>query len=141
MRRFVSSMLLGFVVVAMTACSGAVKFQVKGNQATAAGADAVVVADIDQSNALTKLNFRGENLPPPSRIDKESNHFVLWARKDANSQWVRVGSLTYDPESRKGIFEGTASEASFDLQLTTEKVPNPTSPSTKVVFEQRVQKN
>ncbi len=63
---------------------------------------------------------------------------MLWTRKDSAANWGRIGTLTYDASDRKGLFNGTAPETSFELIMTAEENASPPSPSSEIVFSQKV---
>jgi hypothetical protein len=139
-RSFVVSLAaIVLAAAASVACGGPLTYQVQGSQ-VATGADAKVVADVDEAKHQTKLTVEAENLAPPDRISESAKVFVLWQRKNADAPWSRIGTLEYDADKRKGKFEGTVPESSFDFEVSAEAEPNVASPSGKVVFDKRVAK-
>ena len=139
----VRSLVFSFALVALAssavACGGPLTYQVQGTP-MANGADAKVVAEVDETKHQTKIAVEAENLAPPERISEAGKVFVLWQRKGADAAWSRIGTLEYDGDKRKGKFEGTVPEAAFDFALSVEPEANVASPSGKTVFEKRVAK-
>ncbi len=136
---FVSFALVALASSAAVACGGPLTYQVQGTQ-MANGADAKVVAEVDEAKHQTKLMVEAENLAPPGRIADSGKVFVLWQRKGSDAAWSRIGTLDFDADKRKGKFEGTVPEVSFDFTLSVEPEPNVASPSGKTVFEKHVAK-
>lgn len=139
----VRSLVASFSFVALAAssvaCGGPLSYQVQGSP-MATGADAKVVAEVDEAKHQTKLAVEAENLAPPERIADAGKVFVLWQRKSSDAAWSRIGTLDYDGDKRKGKFEGTVPEAAFDFALSVEPQADVASPSGKTVFEKRVAK-
>jgi hypothetical protein len=129
----------GLILCALLAgCGGPLRFAAKGTE-RAPGADAAIVAKVDEKASVTHLTITTEHLAPPDRLKDGGSKFVVWARKDDDAPWSRVGALTYDPETRKGdLAEASVPQTSFDLVITVEKEADPASPSPDVVFSQRV---
>ncbi len=130
------SLLLTVLVLAIASC-GPLKYELKGT-ALATGADALITADVKKDQALTMLEIKATNLPPPDRVMAGSSVFVVWQRKDSGAQWTRVGVLTYAEDPREGTFMATVPELSFEVQITAEKEPSPASPGPDAVFFQKV---
>ena len=71
---------------------------------------------------------------------RESNlGLIEYVRDHLQSLGLAV-RLSYDADKRKGKFEGTVPESSFDFEVSAEAEPNVASPSGKVVFDKRVAK-
>lgn len=124
---------------AIVACGGPLTYQVQGTQ-MATGADAKVVAEVDEAKHQTRLVVETVNLAPPERVADSGKVFVLWQRKGGDVAWARIGTLDYDADKRKGKFEGTVPESAFDLVISAEHEASVASPSGKTVFEKRVAK-
>ena len=130
--------LVGALALASAACGGPLRYSVRGTP-RAAGADADVEAHVNRGQSNTRLEVRATNLPPPDRVAAGSTMFVVWQRRNASSQWSRVGTLEFNPGSRVGELHGvTVPETSFELQITAEMNATPGSPSQNVVFDQQV---
>lgn len=128
--------LLALLVLATAAC-GPLKYELKGT-ALATGADAVIVADVQKDQAMTLLEVKATDLPPPDRVMSGSLVFVVWQRKDSSAPWSRVGVLEYAEGSREGTFKATVPEVSFEVEVTAEREPAPASPGPDAVFFQKV---
>lgn len=128
--------LLALFVLAISAC-GPLKYQLKGT-ALATGADAVIVADVQKEQAMTVLEVKATDLPPPDRVMSGSLVFVVWQRKDSAAPWTRVGVLEYAEGAREGTFKATVPEVAFEVQITAEREPAPVSPGPDAVFFQKV---
>lgn len=119
------------------ACSSALNFTPTATALTV-GADLKVRAEIDAAQHLTRVRVRAENLAPPGRLMPEGRLFVVWARANANTTWVRVGTLVYDTDDRDGELNATVPFTSFELMVTAESSAEVPTPSDKVVVTQRV---
>jgi hypothetical protein len=134
-----SRLLIALVMGALlAACSGTLRYTPKGaNKAT--GADALILADVDEGASMTKLEITVEFLPPPDRIEAGGTTFVVWARLNSSSPWQRVGGLAYDADNRKGELKGASVPMKqFELIVTAEKTPDSQSPSPGIVLQQIV---
>lgn len=133
------ALALSLVVAGVSAC-GPLKYELRGTEA-ATGADAVVTAEIQAEQNLTKLNVTASNLPPPERIKENMTTFVVWQRANSDAVWSRVGALDYSPDSRKGTLkDASVPVTAFDLQVTAETDANIASPAGELIFSQRVSK-
>ena len=97
-----------------------------------------IVADVKKEQNQTQLEVAAQNLPPPQRVVDGSKNFVAWYRKDTKDTWTRIGSMDYDEGDRKAKLNATTPETSFDLEISVEKEPTPASPSSDIVFSQRI---
>jgi len=127
------------VAVTLLAGCGPLKYSLQSTPA-APGADAVLTAEIHPAQGRTQVNLTVSHLAPPDRVQPGATAFIAWYRKDNAGTWGRIGAIVYDLSSRDGKMEGASvPETTFDLQVTAEKVLDPASPSTVVVFSQHVQ--
>ncbi|MCK6548270.1 hypothetical protein L6R52_20655 [Myxococcota bacterium] len=124
--------------VFLAACAGTLKYQVPGTKAL--GADLHVLADVNESANLTKLELSAVNLAPPDRISAGATAYVVWSRRNAESPWTRLGALEYDADTRTAKLSATTPETAFDLLVTAESMATAASPSPEAVFSQRVAK-
>lgn len=122
----------------VAACAGTLKYEVRGTKDP--GADLHVLADVNESAKLTKLELAAVNLAPPDRIAAAATAYVAWSRRNAESQWTRLGALEYDVDTRGAKLSATTPETAFDLMVTAESMATAASPSPEVVFAQRVAK-
>jgi len=132
----VAKLLLALSVVVVAAC-GPLKYEIKGTS-LATGADAVITADVKKDQAMTMLEVKATNLPPPDRVMSGASTFVVWQRKDSSANWARVGVLTYDEGKREGQFMATVPELTFEVQITAEREASPESPGPDAVFFQKI---
>lgn len=132
----VAKILLALSVVVIAAC-GPLKYEIKGTS-LATGADAVITADVKKDQAMTMLEVKAMNLPPPDRVMSGASTFVVWQRKDSSAQWSRVGVLTYSEDKREGQFMATVPELTFEVQITAEREAAPESPGPDAVFFQKI---
>lgn len=128
---------LAATVLVLVGCGGPLKYNVRSSN-LAPGADAKVVAEVRKDLRQTLLEVEAENLPPPARISEGAKAYAVWYRKDASTQWVRIGNLDYDEGDREGKLQGSVPELEFELEITAEEPSLPVSPSPSVVFAQRV---
>jgi hypothetical protein len=126
------------LVLILNACAGPLKYQVTSSPA-APGADARLVADVSEEQNQTKLNVEVVNLAPPERVSEDAKSYVVWYRENDGKSWNRVGALRYDEDDRTGDFEGTVPATTFDFEISAESDVDGASPSSVVVFSQRVE--
>ena len=120
-------------------CGGPLKYTVPSS-AVAPGADAKIVADVNDAQNQTRLDVTISNLVPAERIKEGMKSYTAWYRKDSGGTWSRIGGLKYDAGSRGAKVEGSVPERAFDFSVTAEETDAPASPSPSVVFSQRVAK-
>jgi len=135
MTRSLSYVCMGLLLLA--ACGGPLKYQIASTP-KAPGADGKLVATVHEDQHQTEVELEVSNLPPPDRVAEGATDYVGWARKNANAVWARLGSLKYDSSDRGGMMKGSFPETSFDFQVTAEKAALAASPSSEIVFAQRV---
>jgi hypothetical protein len=129
--------LITLALALSVAACGPLKYEIQSSQ-IAAGADAVVVADVNKEGAFTRLKIEAKNLPPPGRVKDGKTDFVIWAR-ESGKDWQRVAALPYSEGERSGkVEEISVALMSFDLQITAEDNANPDKPSEEVVFSVHV---
>ena len=129
----------GFVLAALLAlagCGGPLKYNIASSR-IAPGADAEIVADVNESTNQTALEVKVKNLPPAARVNPNAKAFVGWARKEKGA-WARVGTVMFNEDARTGQLTGTVPELSFDFQISAEADEGAASPSADVVFLQHV---
>jgi len=123
---------------ALLGCGGALRYAPKGTP-RAPDADAYLEAQVSQPNAMTQISLKVEHLAPPDRLVAGSTSYVVWARRDDGAPWVRVGSLKYDNDARKGeLYGASVPETSFELIVSAERQAAPAGPSADVVLTQKV---
>jgi hypothetical protein len=98
------------------------------------------VVEIHEKYNVTKLEFAAEYLPPPTRIADGFTAYVAWYRESAKEEWQRIGGLEYDEDTREAVLLGSVPATAFDFAVTAEPKPTVVSPSSDVVFAQRVQR-
>lgn len=130
---------IGLVLCALvTACSGTLHFTPHGTP-KAPDAEAVILADVNQSAAVTKLKITVEHLAPPDRLADGGSTFVVWSKKEDGKEWQRVGALKYNAEGRTGILEEVSvPNTAFDLAITVEREAAPQTPSPSIVIFQKI---
>lgn len=143
MRRDESKLLRLALALSLSAtllgCGGPLRYTPQGTE-KAAGADALIVADINAEAVITRLDIAIKNLPPPGRLEPGGSDFVVWARKDDDAPWQRIGALKYDGDSRKGeLVDASVPQTKFELIISVEKQSDPASPSPTLVVSQKVE--
>ena len=121
----------------LVACGGPLKYQIASTP-KAPGSDGMLVATVHESQHQTEVELEVKNLPPPDRVAEGATDYVAWARKSASAVWTRLGSLKYDSKERGGTMKGSVPETSFDFAISAEKAALAASPSSDIVFQQRV---
>jgi hypothetical protein len=119
------------------ACGGPLQYQVASSP-TAPGADAQIIADVNQDQKQTNLTVEVKNLPPAERVEESSQHYVAWYRKDSDAVWTRMAALAYEPDSREARLSGSVPEVEFEFEITAEAEADVASPSPSVVFSQEI---
>jgi hypothetical protein len=130
--------ILGLGLLALAAGCGTLRYDVRGGRDPGAGLR--IVAELNRDQLLTRLSFRAANLSPPERILDGGQAYVLWARRNSDTPWTRLGALKYHSGSRQGSLEATHKDLRFEVVLTVERGDQPPSPSADVMFAQRVQR-
>lgn len=126
------------LALALSTAACAQTYMVKGMQG-APDADAKISATVVGENRLTQIAIKAEHLAPPERLLPGSTAYVVWARQDASGDWLRIAKVDYDPGSRKGVVEiATVPLTGFELAISAEKEDMPKSPSTTIVFTQKI---
>ena len=132
----------GFVMAALLAlagCGGPLKYNVASSR-LAPGADAEIIANVNESTNQTALEVHVKNLPPAGRVNPNAKAFVGWARKSEKGTWSRIGSVQFNEEARTDQLMGTVPEKAFDFEISAEADEGVQSPSADVVFSQSVGK-
>jgi hypothetical protein len=137
MRLLSASGLIAALVLALAACGGPLKYSVPSTR-LAPGADSEIVADVNEDQNQTTLEFKAKNLPPPNRVNPQGTMFVAWQRKNSNGPWARLGTVKFDEAARTAEITATVPEQAFDFQVSVEANEAAQSPSSDVVFSQRV---
>jgi hypothetical protein len=129
---------VALLALALTTAACGQTYMVKGMQG-APDADGKITAKVISENILTQLSITAEHLAPPERLLPGSTAYVVWARKDSNSEWLRIAKLNYDAGARKGTVEvATVPLTGFELAISAEQQDMPKSPSTMIVFTQKI---
>lgn len=139
MRRILACGLVVAALAALAACGGPLKYNVASSR-LAPGADAEIIANVNESTNQTALEVHVKNLPPPSRVNPNAKSYVGWYRKAEKGTWQRVGTVTFLEEARTGELTGTVPEQVFDFEISAESDDGAVSPSADVVFSQNVAK-
>jgi len=139
MKRYVPILLTTVLNLTLIGCGGPLKYEVTSS-AQAPGADARMVARVEKAQHSTTVDIDVTNLAPPERVASGAVAFVIWQRKDSTVTWSRVGALSYDEKTRSGSFSGTVPEVAFNLSICAENRLNVVTPSTDIVFSQRIEK-
>lgn len=124
--------------LALSTAACAQTYVIKGMQG-APDADAKITATVISENRLTQIAIKAEHLAPPERLLAGTTAYVVWARQDANGDWYRIAKLDYDANGRKGEVQvATVPLTGFELAISAEKEDMPKSPSTTIVFTQKI---
>ncbi|MGC4087959.1 MAG: hypothetical protein QM756_08690 [Polyangiaceae bacterium] len=127
------------VALLLAACGGPLKYQLASTP-KAPGGDAVLICDVQDGQSQTQIEMTIEHLAPPGRVAEGATTFVAWFRKNSDTVWARIGGVQFDESARSGSLKGSVAEVAFDFEVTAEKAEAPASPSSDVVFSQRVEK-
>ena len=139
MRRLLGSALALACVLVLSACGGPLKYNIPSSR-LAPGADAEIVANINEDQNQSAVEFRAKNLPPPARVNPNGLFYVAWQRKNVDAPWARLGTVKFDEETRLAELMATVPEQSFDFEVSVEANEGAQSPSADIVFSQRVAK-
>ncbi len=133
----VHGVVVGALALVATACGGPLHYTPHGT-ARAPEADAQLEATVNSEQQNTQVHLRMSHLAPPDRLVAGGNAYVVWARRNTSSQWIRIGTLVYNPGTREAELTTMAPETAFELDVTVENNPAPPVPSQNVVLVQRV---
>jgi len=122
---------------ALVSCGGPLKYKVAATS-KAAGADALITADVDKTQRTTALDVDATNLPPADRVVPAATVYVAWYRKSTATPWLRLGALAYEAGGRRARLNSTAAETKFDLEISAESEIAPAAPSSDIIFAQSV---
>jgi predicted small lipoprotein YifL len=139
MRRWLGSALVAASVLVLAACGGPLKYNVPSSR-LAPGADAEIVANVNEDQNQSLVEFHAKNLPPPARVNPNGTCYVAWQRKSDKMPWARLGTVKFDEANRTADLTATVPEQSFDFEVSVEANESVQSPSADVVFSQRVAK-
>jgi hypothetical protein len=129
---------VAFLALALSTAACGQTYMVKGMQG-APDADGKITAQVVTANTLTQISIKAEHLAPPERLLAGSTAYIVWARKDSNNEWIRIAKLDYDAEARKGAVDvATVPLTGFELAISAEQQDMPKSPSTSIVFTQKI---
>jgi hypothetical protein len=129
---------VAWLALALSTAACGQTYMVKGMQG-APDADGKITAQVVTANTLTQISIKAEHLAPPERLLAGSTAYIVWARKDSNNEWIRIAKLDYDAESRKGTVDvATVPLTGFELAISAEQQDMPKSPSTSIVFTQKI---
>jgi hypothetical protein len=131
------SLCFGLLGVLLAACGGPLKYDVVSTP-RAPGADAHIVATVNESQHQTQLELTVENLAPPERVASSATTYIVWYRTDSGKQWARVAGLNYDADSRSGELKGSVPEIQFEMEISAEDSIEAASPSPHIVFAQTI---
>lgn len=128
-----------FVPVALfvAACGGPLTYDLVSTP-KAPGADAHLVADVNEDQNQTQVELTIVNLAPPDRVAASTSHYLVWYRADSSKPWSRVAAVEYDEDARAGELKGSVPETAFELVVTAEASLEAVSPSPNIVFSQAV---
>lgn len=124
-------------VLFLTGCGGPLTYDLASTP-KAPGADAHLVATVNEDQHVTQLELTIINLAPPSRVADSTGHYLVWYRGNSAKPWARVAAVEYDADERSGELTGSVPETSFDMVVTAEATLDAVSPSPNIVFQQRV---
>jgi len=129
--------VVGTLGLVLAACGGPLHYTPHGT-ARAPEADAQLEATVNTQQQNTAVHLVMQHLAPPDRLVPGGNSYVVWARRNNSSQWIRIGTLVYNPGTREGELTTVAPETAFEIDVTVENNPAPPVPSQNVVLVQRV---
>src|SRR5262245_10838939 len=110
MRQILGSGFVMAALLALAGCGGPLKYNL------APGADAEIIANVNESTNQTALEVHVKNLPPAGRVNPNAKAFVGWMRKSEKGTWSRIGSVQFNEEARTGQLMGTVPEKAFDFE-------------------------
>lgn len=139
MRRWLNSALVAAFALVVAACGGPLKYNVPSSR-LAPGADAEIVANVNEGQNQTMIEIHAKNLPPAGRVNPNGLFYVAWQRKNSNTPWARLGTVKFDEVARTAELIATVPEQAFDFEVSVEANESVQSPSADVVFAQRVAK-
>lgn len=139
MRLTLTSAFAFAALIVLAGCGGPLQYKIASSR-LAPGADADLVANVNESQNQTMIEVHMTNLPPPARVNPNAKSYVAWARKGESGVWSRLGTVKFDEEKRMGELTATVPEQVFDFEISAEAEEGAASPSADVVFSQHVAK-
>jgi hypothetical protein len=127
------SLLTLLAVLILPACGGS-SYMVQG-RAPFIGADVHVEVNEEGGTRLVEIELT--NLVPPNRVSESTAQYVLWIAPIGGAP-VRAANIVYDAGNRSGSATATFPDPQFNVIVTAEAEGTPSTPSTNVVVEQRV---
>lgn len=128
---------VALLAVSLSTAACAQTYVIKGMQG-APDADAKITANVVTANNLTQIAIKAEHLAPPERLLAGSKSYVVWARQ-GDGEWVRIAKLDYDPSGRKGAVDSASVPfTGFELAISAENQDAPKTPSTTIIFSQKI---
>ena len=118
------------------AASGCVKHYALRGGASAPGADGTV-AVATQEGGNVSLDIDVSNLLPPDRVSAGLTQYAVWVQTE-HTDAVRLGTLNYDEEKRRGSMMATTPFKNFQLIVSGEATSGVASPSEHVVFRSAI---
>jgi len=121
--------------LALPGCAADARYVIIGS-ARAPSTSGTVEAS-DEGGGSTKVAVHLDFLHPPSRLNENLKHFVVWFQPKTGSA-VRAGGLKYDPAERTGDLTETSPFHEFVVKVTAERDSQPAAPSEYVVAMQEI---
>ena len=132
-RRLVAFLFTG--VLGLSACAADERYVIIGSARAPSTSGTVEASDAGDGRTTVAVHL--DFLHPPSRLNENLKHFVVWFQPKAGKA-VRAGGLKYDPSERTGDLTGTSPFHEFVVKVTAERESKPAAPSEFVIAMQEV---
>jgi hypothetical protein len=102
------------------------------NRGVDPGARGNLHTDNDE-NGNTRIKVEVEHIATPQQLNPPHQYYVAWIQQNGESPKM-LGELKVDRDHANGKLEGLTPAKVFDVMVTAEDQPNPTTPSSTVVL-------
>jgi hypothetical protein len=125
------------VVVLTTSLAFADRFKMRSSDISPA-AVAVLHVNSDRNGNLA-IDLEARHLAPPDRLSQPHQVYVVWIQAPGK-QAEELGQLKVNTDDMAAGFKANTPYHNFDIFVTAEDTPQPTSPSSVEVLRGAVQK-
>lgn len=124
-----------FAVLAVASCNPPADYAVVGSADLPSVHGDIRIEKIDKGQLLFTVQL--DELPPPSQIESGLTDYVLWFVVVGEDP-QRQAALEYDAAALVGRASVPTSLRDFEMRITAENTPEPSTPSFLLVASQRV---
>lgn len=127
--------LLAAIAVGAGCVQASQSYALRSKLADAPVTGSLSVETVEGGQRLVVVQLRA--LPPPERVGPGLKEFVVWLSSPSGKA-QRAGALSYDREHKSGSLFATTNLPNFTIQVTGERDPAATAPSSVLLAEHKV---